>query len=192
MKFFVLSACLVMGGMLIFVGMVATFPPHLQQEFDALNYHLTLPRQHLILQSFQHIPWAADDLFLLPLNFALAPYWFVTELPSRFPQYIFLWGILLVSIRLTEYFIGRKYDTFLLLTCAILGSHAFGIQMGTAMLDIVICYLGLAALDSYLRGHYALAVMEFTFFFWSKGMIPLQMIMMGVVLALCLLIARTR
>ena len=50
----------------------------------------------------------------------------------------------------------------MIITFCILGSHHFGIQMGTAMLDIIICYLFLAALDSF-TGRIGLAVMSLRF-----------------------------
>jgi len=36
---------------------------------------------------------------------------------------------------------------------AILGSHIVAIQMGTGMLDVVLCYLFIAAIDSFLKGN---------------------------------------
>lgn len=152
------------------------YPPHLIQEWDAIHYHITLPRQHLILGSFKFIPWAADDLFLLPIQFALAPYWFATTLPNKFPQFIFVLGMIFVSINLVNYLRVNNSLSTLLIVFAILGSHHIGIQMGTAMLDIVICYLFLAALDNFLRGKVFMASVEFAFFFWAKPAIPIQMI----------------
>ena len=73
--------CSCWGVAIFMIGMVVLAslkPIHLLQESDCLNYHYTLPRQHLIIGSFVHIPWAADDLFLLPMDFALAPFWFAT------------------------------------------------------------------------------------------------------------------
>jgi len=170
-------------------------PPHLTQETDALNYHLAIPRQHLILNSFKLIPWCASDLFLLPLNFALAPYWFVTTLPNKFPQILFLIGLVLVSANLVRTFSviaspangGTKQSLFVslfLIVFAIFGSHNFGIQMGTAMLDLVMCYLFLAAVDSWLAGQLGLAAVEFTFFVWSKSFIPVQMAVIALVLVI--------
>ncbi len=77
-------------------------PIHLIQESDCLQYHYALPRQHLILGSFAHIPWAADDLFLLPMDFALAPFWFATVLPNKIPQLIIFFGLISVAVRLTS------------------------------------------------------------------------------------------
>lgn len=171
-------------GILLCALYAALLPPHLIQESDALNYHYTLPRQHLILNSFQHIPWSSADLFPLPLQFALAPYWFVTALPNKFPQFFFLLGIMMVVHRLTRYFAAGKLTAVALALFAVLGSHNVGIQMGTAMLDLMICYLFLASLDSFLNGNTALAAIEFSFFLWSKSFIPFQVILIAAVMFL--------
>ncbi len=165
-------------------------PLHLMQESDALNYHYTLPRQHLILGSFKHIPWAADDLFLLPVQFALAPFWFVTELPNKFPQFLFFLGLMAVLVKLTKYFSQNNLISMILVVFAILGSHHVGIQMGTAMLDLILAYLFFAALDSLLKGKMFLALMEFSFFFWSKSFIPVQMGVIACVMIIIFMVAK--
>lgn len=150
-------------------------PPHLIQESDVLNYHYTLPRQHLILNSFEHIPWSSVDLFLLPLQFALSPYWFAASLPNKLPQFIFLIGILMIVSNLIKRLGADRLSFITLGIFAVVGSHNVGIQMGTAMLDLVICYLFLAFVDSFLKGNIFLAAIEFSFFLWSKPFIPFQM-----------------
>src|SRR3989338_4436507 len=91
----------------------ASLPPHLVQESDALNYHYTLPRQHLVLNSFQHITWSSADLFLLPLQFALSPYWFAAGLPNKLPQFIFLIGIIAMVASLVKHFGANKFSVVL-------------------------------------------------------------------------------
>jgi len=163
-------------------------PPHLIQESDALTYHYTLPRQHLILGSFAHIPWAADDLFLLPIQLALAPFWFVTTLPNKFPQFLFLLGLIFISADLVRHFSRNKLLNVFFVVFAILGSHHVGIQMGTAMLDLVIAYLFFAALNSFLKGNMFWALIEFSFFFWSKSFMPIQMgLVGGAMVTVCIL-----
>lgn len=149
-------------------------PPHLSQEFDALNYHLSIPRQHLILGSFEHISWSSADLFPLPVDFALAPYWFATALPNKIPQFFFLVGLVLVAANLLMRLSNGNRFGACLAVIAIFGAHFIGIQMGTAMLDIALAYLFLAALDSFLEGNMILAGIEAAFYFWSKSFIPLQ------------------
>ena len=170
----------ILGGTLLLIGgFAALLPPHLGQELDALNYHLSLPRQHLVLGTFAHLSWSTADLWLLPIQFALSPYWFCTTLPNKIPQYIFLLGLLLIARD-----IGKR--TGLLsqgqwaLLAALVGSHGLAIQFGTAMIDLVIVYLALATLDSVLNGDWAFAAIESSFFVWSKSFMPLQI---GLILA---------
>jgi len=190
-KFF-WTAASVIALIIIGIVVIASLKPiHLLQEYDCLQYHYTLPRQHLILGSFAHIPWAADDLFLLPVDFALAPFWFATLLPNKIPQLIIFFGLISVAVRLTSALATeRRPLAGPLAVLVILGTHGFGIQMGTGMLDLAIAYLFLASLDSLRLGNWFLAGVEFTFFFWSKPLMPLGvMITMGA-WALCLVIAR--
>lgn len=165
-------------GIALFVSLVVTYayllPPHLIQESDTLNYHLALPRQHLILGSFRHIEWSSGDLFLLPIDFALSPFWFATALPNKFIHLLFWAGLIMVTVSLTRRLSKNSFISVCIVVFSIFGSHFLGIQMGTAMLDIAICYLFLAALDSFLNKDMFLSSIEFAFFFWAKPFIPLQ------------------
>jgi hypothetical protein len=181
-KILVITAGLLVFGLLSVAFYAALFPPHLAQEYDCLNYHYSIPRQHLILGSFAHIPWSSADLFPLPIQFALAPFWFITELPNKFPQFLFLLGLMTAAANLVRK-LSPQPISILLLIAAILGSHNIGIQMGTGMLDAAICYLFIAALDSFLEDEIGLAAIEFTFFFWAKSFVPPQMIFIGLVIA---------
>jgi hypothetical protein len=165
------------GAVLLCAFYASLLPPHLAQEFDALNYHLALPRQHLLRGSFSHIPWSTADLFFLPIDFALAPFWLATSLPNKLPQFFFVLGLLGICSRLAWRFSGGKIWPSVLLVLAVIGSHNIGIQMGTAMLDIVICYLFLAALDSFLSGAVWLGMIELGFYVWSKPLIPVQFLL---------------
>jgi hypothetical protein len=171
---------------ILIVALASLKPIHLLQESDCMQYHYTLPRQHLILGSFAHIPWAADDLFLLPMEFALAPFWFATALPNKIPQFIIFLGLIAVAMRLTCALAGPLcpwVGPFVALV--ILGTHGFGIQMGTGMLDLAIGYLFLASLDSLRLGNWFLAAVEFTFFFWSKSLMPLEVfLILGILFSL--------
>ena len=183
---------LVSMGIAVTTGFLCSFyasllPPHLSQEYDVLNYHLTMPRQHLLIGSFRHIPWSTADLFFLPVDFALAPFWLSTLLPNKLPQFFFIFGVLGVCGRLAWRFSNRGIWPPILMIFTILGSHNFGIQSGTAMLDVVICYLFLAAFDSFLNGAIWLGVVEFCFYFWSKPLIPVQFLVTLAIFALVLL-----
>ena len=170
----------------------ATFPIHLTQEVDALNYHVTLPRQHLILHSFKHLPWSSMDLFLLPLDFALAPFWLSTALPNKLPQFFFLLGLVAVVMRLTYRLSNQSKTAAFLSIFVVLSFHSVGIQIGLAMMDIVVAYLFFAAIDSLLRGQYLLALIEASFYCWSKPLIPLQTLVIGVTLILLFYFFRSR
>ena len=146
----------ILGGFLA-IGILACslyaslFPPHLVQESDVLTYHMTLPRQHLLRSSFQHIPWSTVDLYLIPIDLALTPFWFCTQLPNKFPQFLFLLGLIGVVKRLAGHFTCNDLKSKIFVLFGVMGMHIVGIQMGTAMLDITMCYLFLAAMDSFLN-----------------------------------------
>lgn len=167
------------GILCVVIGLVAfrasLLPPHLLQEFDAINYHITIPRQHLIPGSFSVISWSPADLFLAPVSHALAPYWLVTEWPNKVPQFFFLAGLVAVAGRLIARAAVGPSGKGLLAAALVLGMHVVGIQAGTAMLDTGIAYLFFAAIDSYLDRRWVLAGIEFCFFFWSKPLMPVSM-----------------
>lgn len=171
----VIGICLSLFILAIFLY-ASLLPPHLVQEEDVLNYHYTFPRQHLIRNSFAYIPWSTADLFPFEVQAGLAPFWFVTQLPNKFPQFLFLLAIPFISVRLLSHLGKFDYLKKALVVFAVLGAHHVAIQGGTAMLDIVLAYLFLAALDSLLSGNWEMAAVEFVFYFWSKSFIPLQMI----------------
>lgn len=173
------------AGVILLCGFYASLlPPHLIQEYDVLNYHITLPRQHLLRGSFSHISWSTADLFFLPIDFALASYWLATVLPNKLPQFFFFLGLLAICGRFAWRFSGGKIWPPVLLIAAVLGSHNIGIQLGTAMLDVVICYLFLAALDSFLSREIWLGMVELVFYVWSKPLIPLQFLITLIVFGL--------
>jgi len=177
-KVFIVLGCVIASAIIGITFYASLFSPHLIQEYDSLNYHMTLPRQHLILNSFKHIRWSSADLFPLPIDFALAPYWFSTSLPNKFPNYIFFIGLMFVSVSLINSLKCKSLLSKLTIVFSILGLHAFGVQAGTAMLDIILCYLFIAALDSFLNKRYLLALTEVTFLFWSKSFIPIQIVVL--------------
>ncbi|MCC6758348.1 MAG: hypothetical protein IT395_01810 [Candidatus Omnitrophica bacterium] len=187
---------LLISGALLCLGMTAIYcyaallPPHLPQEEDVLNYHYTFPRQHLIRQSFQYVRWSTCDLFPYPVQFGLAPFWFVTELPNKLPQSLFFLSVPAILVRLLK-FLGQS-DPWkcTLLVFAFFGAHHVVIQGGSAMLDIVLAYLFLAALDSFLRGNWIMAAVEFVFYFWSKSFAPLQMLAVMAVLSAALFVLK--
>jgi hypothetical protein len=167
---------------IVLVSLYASFlPPHTLPELDVLNYHYTLVRQHLITHRFAHLPWSSADLWLLPVQFGLAPFWFSTGLPNKLPQFFFMMGLWAVCYRLAKRRANTSWPALsaAAVVAAVAGSHAFGVQFGTAMLDIVIGYVFIAAVDSFLDGNMFLSAVEFTFFFWSKPFMPLQFLLIA-------------
>ncbi|MBF0331763.1 MAG: hypothetical protein HQL17_07475 [Candidatus Omnitrophica bacterium] len=153
-------------------GVASTLPPHLAQEYDAINYHITIPRQHLLTGSFAHLTWSLADLFLLPVNFALAPFWLVTELPNKWPQFLFFLSLPFIVGSLTRKLGGDTLQAWMA-GLLVVGAHGISIQAGTAMLDVALCYLFVAALDSFLGGYVVLAAIEIAFFVFAKPAFPL-------------------
>lgn len=186
----------IIAGALLCLGMIAVYfyaallPPHLPQEEDVLNYHYTFPRQHLIRQSFEYIRWSTCDLFPYPVQFGLAPFWFATELPNKLPQFLFFLSVPAILVRLLKLLGQADPWKCALLVFAFFGAHHVVIQGGTAMLDIVLAYLFLAALDSFFRGNWIMAAVEFVFYFWSKSFAPLQMIAVITVLLAALFVLK--
>lgn len=162
--------------------LAALLPPHLPQEFDVINYHIAIPRQHLILNSFKHIEWSSADLLLMPINFALAPFWLSGEFPNKIPQFFIALGLVMVVKDILIYYSKHTFWPVIIGVFAIFGSHGIGIQMGTGMLDLVMCYLFFAAWDSFLRGNWFISAIELTFYFWAKAFIPVQSIMIVLLL----------
>ena len=78
--------CAVQAGMFLLASGAAGLPPHHPQEYDAINYHMALPRQHLFWGSLQHLPWSAADLWPRALQFGLAPVWFMGASINKWPQ----------------------------------------------------------------------------------------------------------
>lgn len=178
---------------LLVIGLMASFlPPHLSQEYDFLNYHITLPRQHIISGSFAHLSWSVADLYLLPLDFAIAPYSLATALPNKIPFYFFFLGLVGVSAQLVWRCSRKNKQAVFALLLAILGSHGIVIQLGIAMFDLIMVYLFFAALDSFVEKNFGMAALEFAFYFWSKSFVPIQLCVLGMMLWAVFLIAKKR
>lgn len=175
-----LAAAVVYGA----VGFYAyCLPPHLVQENDALMYHLTLPRQHLLHHSFAHLPWSVHDLFLLPLDYALSPFALCTAWPNKLVQAIFAAGVFACVFHLVFLWSGQNYRRAWFGVLAVMACHAVAIQVGLAMLDLVIAYCFLAFMHSFLVKRWSLAAVELAFFCWAKPFMPLQMLLISVSVA---------
>jgi hypothetical protein len=159
----------------------ARLPPHLPQEYDALNYHMALPRQHLLHGSLGHLAWSAADLWPMPLQYGLAPYWFMTTTINKWPQFAMtVWGFLLLLQ------IGRRTfpHSFMgwIPALAVYTSHGLMIQMGTAMLDLSVLYLWLAMAYSFLKTHRIASALHLGLLTAAKAFGPIQMVLVGILL----------
>lgn len=168
----------------------AIFPVHLIQEFDVLNYHITLPKQHLLRGDFSLIKWSPAEFWPMPVAYGLTPYWLVSEFPNKIPQFIFLLGLITMVIQWTRRLSGNNFLSAHMAVFAVLGSHFIGIQMGTAMLDLTLCYLLLASVDHFLEKKWLFGVIELCFLFWAKVMLPVQFSLIGVGLIVLVCVAR--
>jgi len=176
-----------LGLVYLSVGLYASLlPPHLLQESDALTYHITLPRQHLLIHSFTHLTWSVPDLFLLPIDYALSPFELATTWPNKLIQFVFFAGCLGVVFHLVYILSGQVLHRAAMGVVAVMACHAVAIQVGLAMLDLVMLYCFLAFIDSFLAKRWGLAAIEFAFFFWSKSFIPPQMMVIGAILGMVL------
>lgn len=186
---FLLSVGLLSCAAIFAVGFRASlFPPHLPQEFDALNYHITVPRQHLIVGNFKLLPWSSADIQLLPLDYGLAPFWLATFLPNKIPQFFFAAGLIFVVAALVKRWSKNNLLRMMAAFFAVGGSHGLMIQTGTAMTDLISVYLFFAALHSLSMGSIAFAAVEFCFFFWSRAFMPMTIsaVILGVLLMIWL------
>ncbi len=136
--------CAVQAGMFVLAGYEAHFPPHWPQEYDAINYHMALPRQHLFWGSLQHLRWSAADLWPLALQFGFAPMWFMGATINKWPQLfgaLWAFGIVLA--------LGRRQAVHSfsgwLPALALFSTHGVMVQLGMAMLDLTSLYVLLAA-----------------------------------------------
>jgi hypothetical protein len=176
-----------LGLVYLAVGLYASLlPPHLIQESDALMYHIAIPRQHLLHHSFAHLTWSVPDLFLLPLDYALSPFELATTWPNKLIQFFFFAGCLACVFHLIYILSNYSRRRAILGVLAVMACHAVAIQVGSAMLDLVMLYCFLAFIHSLFLGRWALAAIELAFFFWSKSFIPFQMMVMGIIIGIIL------
>ena len=135
--------CAVQAGMFVLAGYEAHFPPHWPQEYDAINYHMALPRQHLFWGSLQHLPWSMADLFSMPLQYGFASVWFMGNTINKWPQFVgTLWAfgiVLALGRRQASHSISGWIPALAMFT-----THGVMVQLGMAMLDLSNLYLLLA------------------------------------------------
>ena len=151
------------------------YPPHLNQELDALNYHMTLPRQHLFRGNFDWISWSVADLWPMPLQFGLAPAWFMGNTLNKWPQFFAVLNAFFLLLALGRAGDESKSWRGWIPALAVFTTHGVMIQLGTAMLDLTILYFTIAALHSLIRRRVFWTSIHLAVLFTSKAFNPIQM-----------------
>ena len=168
--------------MFILAGLEARLPPHLGQEYDAINYHMALPRQHILGGSFSHIPWSSADLFPLPIQCGFAPSWFMGSYFHKLPQFIAaVWAFLLL-LDLGRSQLPRSYLGWLP-AIAVFTTHGVMIQLGTAMLDLMGLYLLLASIHALRRQRPILAGLTLALYAASKSFRPAEIAIVMIIIS---------
>lgn len=127
----------------ILSSLQAIYPPHLGQEYDAVNYLMALPRQHLLSGTWGHLPWSVADLWPATSAWGFAPTWFLGDGINKVPQWLVSvsgFGLLVAWGRAAMGPGFRAWIPALIL----FGTQGVTIQLGTAMLDTTNLYLLIA------------------------------------------------
>jgi hypothetical protein len=166
------------GALIALAGLEARHPPHLTREFDAFNYHMALPRQHLLGGTLGHIPWSTADLWPMPVQFGFASAWFCGDVLHKLPQYACqMWlFLLLISLgRLKTWGLppSERWRGWIP-AFACFGAHGVGIQLGTAMMDLPNLYFMAAALHAFSTGSVAWGATQLAISASAKSFAPLQ------------------
>lgn len=156
---------------------------HVDREYDLLNYGMTLPRQHLIRHELGWLSWSKGDLHPMPLQWAMAPFWFVTSYPNKIPQLVlFFFSLLALG------FLGRRMvpDSFwgFVPLIAFLTSHGVLIQAGIAMLDVAMTGCLFLALVQFYRKDFLSSGMYLGLWGSAKAFHPLLLLGLFFVLGL--------
>ncbi len=129
-------------------GFESRLPPHLIQERDAINYHMTIPYQHLLQGSLAHLKWSVADLWPMSIQFGLTPAWTMTRHFQKFPQYIFSVWSLWLAISLGRRLYPHSYLGWIP-ALAVFTTHGVSMWFGNATLELVNFYFLLAFVHSF-------------------------------------------
>lgn len=172
----VLAFCLFLLGAELALGFFSSLkPPHLSQEFDAINYQMALPRQHLIQGTPGWISWSIADLWPMALQWGLAPVSYVFSTVNKLPQFVLTLGLVPCLYRLGQRLAPRADPlTQLMPTLAFFAGHGVMIQVGTAMMDLPALYLLALGLLAFLEKRYVVAALALAVYVASKAFYPFQ------------------
>jgi hypothetical protein len=171
------GALLATGGILVLALLEARLPPHLEHEYDAINYHMGLAKQHLLQGGLRHLWWSAADLWPMPIQWGLAPFWFSSQTHHKLPQFIAaLWalGLLLALSRRSEQRSEQPGYLTWIPVLAFASTQGVMFQLGTAMMDLTILYFLLAFLYALRRDRPCWAALHLAVFASSKAFMPVQ------------------
>ncbi len=168
----------------------ARLPPHLMQEADAINYHMSLPKQHLLSGSLSHISWSAADLWPLIVQWGFSPWWFSTSIYNKIPQFLCALWVFFILFSLSkkhpphdEGEQGSEKSSAPLLkwipALAVFSSHGIVIQLGTAMFDLTNLYFLLAFLHALQSQRKVWAALHLALYISAKSFHLPQVILMS-------------
>ncbi|MGE4232443.1 MAG: hypothetical protein AB7F43_03855 [Bacteriovoracia bacterium] len=152
-------------------------PPHLPQENDAINYHYALVKQHLLHGSFHHINWFSADLWPMPIQYGIGPFWFLDTVYHKIPSFLFSLWIFAMMLGFGLHLSKKKRDLWYLPALIFFTTHGVVIQLGIAMLDLPILYFLTASIYSLfiLKNKYLwLGALHLAVFASAKAISPLQ------------------
>lgn len=181
-----LLVCLVMFALAAYESRL---PPRHPQEFDAINYHMALPRQHMLAGSLSHIPWSSADLWPLPVQYGLAPFWFMGPTLHKVPQFLAAAWAFLMLLSLGRRLAPGEYRGWVP-ALAVFTTHGVMIQLGTAMLDLANLYFLLASLHSIQRRKPVLMGVNLAVYASAKAFHPAQVAVGLLALGAIALVAR--
>jgi len=180
----------VAGAILILALLEARLPPHLPWEGDAIAYHMTLPKQHLLHGTIQHLSWSARDLWPMPVQWGFASFWFLSPTYHKIPQFIAtLWALGLL-FSLSRSFDENHYLKWIP-ALAFVSTHGVMFQLGTAMMDLANLYFLMAFLYANHKKKRVWAALHLAVFATSKAFMPLQTVA-GALICYGLYLLKTR
>jgi hypothetical protein len=170
------AACLAtLAASLAFAFFAALKPPHLPQEFDAINYQMGLPQQLLVRRSLAPIVWSVADLWPMALQWGMAPLSAAFATVNKLPQFFFSLGVAACLYRIPLQLTGSgpaRRD--LLPLFAVMGAHGIVTQLGTGMMDLPQLYLLLLCLSALLDLRWRTAGIALAVYVASKAFNPFQ------------------
>ncbi|MGZ3721141.1 MAG: hypothetical protein ACXWR1_22495, partial [Bdellovibrionota bacterium] len=170
-------ACAALMALILFFGLRwALMPPHLPQEYDAINYQMGIPRQLLVRGNLGQIEWAVTDLWPMAMQWGMAPLSSAFSFQNKFPQFFFTLGAAAGLYRIPrQLFPNLEPRLFLTLPLfAIMGAHGVVTQIGSGMMDLPALYLLLLCICAVLSERWCVVAISLAVYAASKSFHPFQ------------------